>query len=89
MRGLVSFLKTSFRHERIKLACQRFYDHNITQMLISVLLLANFVISILQSELDVESNNELAARFDTIEMTFSFLYVGELLLNMYARSLRL
>jgi hypothetical protein len=52
-------------------------------MFISVLLLANFVISILQSELDVEANPELGAKFDIIEMTFTVLYLGELLLNMY------
>jgi len=37
------------RQQRMRIFCQKFYDHNITQMLISVLLLANFVISILQS----------------------------------------
>lgn len=44
------------RQERFRRCCAAFYDHNITQAVIALLLLANFVVSILQSELDLEAD---------------------------------
>ena len=50
-------------------------------MVISLLLLANFAISIIQSEL--ASRDPAQAYFDTMEMMFTCIYLVELIVNLY------
>ena len=70
-------------HERMRLAARHFYDSTAVQLVLSSLLLVNFVISIVTTELDLDSDAEMAARFDLLETIFTFIYLSELLLNMY------
>lgn len=70
--------------ERLRLAVQRSYDSNVTQMGISLVLIANFIISIVQSELTAGMDDDLNKQFDTIDMAFTIAYSVELCVNLYA-----
>lgn len=70
--------------ERLRLAVQRSYDSNMTQMGISLVLIANFIISIVQSELTAGMDDDLIQQFDNIDMAFTIAYSLELLINIYA-----
>ena len=75
--------------ERLRLTARQLYDNSRMQMCISLLLLANFIISIIQCEYSFDSNEDhpeaevLQKQFDLLEIVFTFVYLGELILNMY------
>ena len=48
--------------ERARLAVQRAYDHSSTQMAISLVLISNFALSIIQSELTAGMDDSLIAQ---------------------------
>ena len=70
--------------ERLRLGVQRVYDSNQMQMAISLVLIANFVISIVQSELTAGMDDALIRRFDMIDMAFTVTYSVELAVNIYS-----
>lgn len=69
--------------ERMRVAARNLYDSNRTQMFIALLLLSNFVISIIQCEMSVTDDERTQRNFDILEVCFTFVYLGELMLNMY------
>ena len=88
------------KRDRLRRAARDLYDGPVMQTLVAMLLIANFVISIIQGEMlsrvheaaggdDAESAAQVAAdkalveKIDVVEMVFAFVFLGELLLNMY------
>lgn len=69
--------------ERTRLAVRHIYEHDITQGLVSGLLLANFAISIIQGELAARDAQQLLESLDLVDMIFTFVYSVELLICMY------
>jgi hypothetical protein len=69
--------------ERTRLAVRRMYEHNITQGLVSALLLANFATSIIQGELGARDAQQLLESLDLVDMVFTFVYSVELVICMY------
>ena len=88
------------KRDRLRRAARDLYDGPVMQTLVAMLLIANFVISIIQGEMlsrvheaaggdDAESAAQVAAdkalveKIDVVEMVFAFVFLGELLLNIY------
>ena len=72
--------------ERTRLAVRHMYEHDITQGLVSTLLLANFASSIIQRELagrDTRDAQQLSESLDVVDMVFTFVYSVELLVCIY------
>jgi hypothetical protein len=69
--------------ERVRLKVKGACDHKATQVCTSVVLLANFVFSIAQTEMNLEESSTVASHFDIIEMCFTAVYLTELLANMF------
>lgn len=72
--------------ERTRLAVRHMYEHDITQGLVSTLLLANFASSIIQGELagrDTRDAQQLLESLDVVDMVFTFVYSVELLICIY------
>ena len=70
--------------ERCRLAARSLINDNRTQLFIAFLLLSNFVVSIIQCEMSITDDKRLQGNFDILEVCFTFLYLVELLLNLYA-----
>jgi hypothetical protein len=69
--------------ERTRVAVRTVYEHPLTQGFVSTLLLANFVMSIIQGELAAQEAQTLMETLDLVDMVFTFIYTGELLICMY------
>jgi hypothetical protein len=76
--------------ETLQLSVRSLMESNQMQIGVSMLLLINFIMSIVQSELGLNSSNSdtgkaaLVNKLDYVEMAFTFIYTVELLLNMWA-----
>ena len=74
--------------EKTKINAKTFYDSKPFQIGVCLILMANFGISIVQTEMGLsnrgDSDEALMADLDFVEMIFTFIYLAELLLNMYA-----
>ena len=69
---------------RIKLSVAAFYDHQITQASIGLLLLVNFCITIIQIEMESSPRHDINEKlFIAINHAFTAIYTVELMVNMY------
>ena len=76
--------------ERTQLWARATYDNQWLQTLVCLLLITNFVIALVQCELglnfaadDDVNKKALATYLDVVDIVFNFIYLAELLLNMY------
>jgi len=79
---------TISRGERARIFLRHMYEHHLTQGFVSAMLLANFIMSIIQGELGVAARESLSAQqlletLDLVDMIFTFVYTAELLICLY------
>ena len=72
----------------MRLKVRHVCDHQATQVCTSAILLANFVFSIAQTELNLEESSPVASHFDIVEMCFTAVYLMELLGNIFGHWFR-
>jgi len=72
------------RRERFRLWVRKCYDSSEAQVLVSLLLLCNFIISIIQCQVGSDSETALSSNLDLAELVFTFVYTIELAINMYS-----
>ena len=68
---------------RIKRSVALFYDHPATQASIGLLLLINFLISVVQLEMESAQDHDNERTFAAINHVFTVIYTCELAVNMY------
>jgi len=66
--------------ERVQRQLRRIHDHKIFQTAVAILILANFVSSVVQLQIKLDKHN--ARVFDALDVAFTIIFLLELLLNM-------
>lgn len=74
---------------RIKSRCASIYHHDLSQMLVALLIGLSFVTNVLEVQLNpAETDLELTRLFSDVDIVFTVLFVLELLLNLFVHWLR-
>jgi len=66
--------------ERVQRQLRRIHDHKIFQTAVAILILANFVSSVVQLQIKLDKHN--ARVFDALDVAFTIIFLLELLLNV-------
>ena len=66
--------------ERVQRQLRKIYDHKIFQTSVAMLILANFISSMVQLQIPRKERNERV--FDALDIAFTVLFLLELLFNM-------
>jgi len=66
--------------ERVQRHLRKIHDHMIFQTTVAILILANFVSSMVQLQIKVDAEN--ARVFSALDIAFTLIFLLELLLNM-------